>query len=150
MKAYETQTLAELETTAALIGALYANLDQFDAFAALSKLYFAAAMYAETMRRLGRPERASSFLLANDPVFGPALRDCTEKARRDTAPQERPAVLEAVLKAIEPFDLAGLGDSSRRNWHPCRAEDLLAAALKLGVERAAIEQLLARCGFGKA
>jgi hypothetical protein len=102
------------------------------------------------MRRLSQPQRASSFLLADDPVFGPALRDCLEKARRGTTPSNRLATIEAVLKAIQPFDLAGLGDSSRRNWHPCCAEDLLAAAPKLGVERGAVEQLLARCGFAKS
>jgi len=150
LQAYEAQTLAELDTTAALIGALYANMDQFDAFAALSKLYFAAAMFAETMRRLGQPQRVNSFLLMNDPKFGPALCDCVEKAQRGTTPPDRLPTIEAVLKAIEPFDLAGLGDSSRRNWHPCRAEDLLAAAPKLGVERAAVEQVLARCGFTKS
>jgi FADH2 O2-dependent halogenase len=149
LKAYERQALAELDTTGALIGALYANMDQFDAFAALSKLYFAAAMFAETMRRLGQPERSSSFLLANDSVFGPSLRHCIEKSHCGTTPPDRQATIEAVLKAIKPFDLAGLGDASRCNWHPCRAEDLLAAASKLGVERAAIEQLLARCGFAK-
>jgi FADH2 O2-dependent halogenase len=149
LQAYETQTLAELDVTAALVGALYANMDQFDTFTALTKLYFAAAMFAETMRRLGRPERASSFLLANDSVFGPALRGCIEKAQRAATPPDRQATIEAVLKAIEPFDLAGLGDPSRCNWHPCLAEDLLAAAPKLGVERAAIEQLLARCGFAR-
>jgi FADH2 O2-dependent halogenase len=150
LQAYETQTLAELDTTAALVGALYANMDQFDAFAALSKLYFAAAMYAETMRRLGQPERVNSFLLIKDPKFGPALRHCIEKARRGTTPSDRAATIEAILKVIEPFDLAGLGDPSRRNWHPCCAEDLLAAAPKLGVERTAIEQLLARCGFARS
>jgi FADH2 O2-dependent halogenase len=149
LQAYETQTLAELDVTAALVGALYANMNWFDMFAALSKLYFAAAMFAETMRRLGRPDRVRSFLLANDPVFGPSLRDCIEKARHATTPPERQATIEAVLKAIEPFDHAGLGDPSRCNWHPCLAEDLLAAAPKLGVERAAIEQLVARCGFAK-
>lgn len=147
LQAYETQTLTELDATAALLGALYANMNQFGAFAALSKLYFAAALYAETMRRLGQPERVNSFLLINDPKFGPALRHCIEKACHGTTPSDRLATIEAILKAIEPFDLAGLGDLSRRNWHPCRAEDLLAAAPKLGVERAAIEQLLARCGF---
>jgi FADH2 O2-dependent halogenase len=147
LAAYERQTFIELDTTAALVGALYANLDRFEVFAALTKLYFAAAMFAETMRRLGRPERASSFLLVNDPGFGPALHDCITSARRGGSEQERRETIDAVLKTIAPFDLAGLGKASRRNWHPCRADDLLAAAPKLGVDRPALEQLLARCGF---
>jgi len=150
LRTYEAQTLVELDTTAALVGALYAHMDRFDAFAALSKLYFAAAMYAETTRRLGQPERVNSFLLMNDPKFGPALRHCMEKVFRCPTASGQPAMIETILKAIEPFDLAGLGDPARRNWHPCLAEDLLAAAPKLGVERAAIEELLARCGFTRS
>jgi FADH2 O2-dependent halogenase len=149
LKAHERQTLAELDTTAALVGALYANMGQFEVFAALSKLYFAAATFSETMRRLGRPDRVSSFLLANDPVFGPTLSDCLGKAQQGRSGRERNGLIEAIRKTIGPFDLAGLADASRRNWHPCRAEDLLAAKSKLGIERAAIEQLLARCGFAK-
>jgi FADH2 O2-dependent halogenase len=125
-------------------------MDRFDAFAALSKLYFAAAMFAETTRRLGQPDRVNSFLLMNDPKFGPSLRHCMEKALHRSTPAERQRMIETILKAVEPFDLAGLGDSSRRNWYPCLAEDLLIAAPKLGVERAAIEQLLTRCGFAQS
>jgi len=150
LRTYEQTTLDELDVTAELIGTLYANMDHFEAFVALSKLYFAAAMFAETMRRLGQPERVGSFLLAKDPMFGPSLRECLEKAQSVTARRERETITEAVFKAIEPFDLAGLGDPSRCNWHPCQAKDLLAAAPKLSVERAAIEQLLVRCGFAKS
>ena len=96
---------------------------------------------------IGHSERVGSFLLANDPTFGPALHDCVAKAQRGTTPMDRQATIEAVLKAIQPFDLAGLGDPARHNWHPCLAEDLLVAGPKLGVERFALEQLLARCGF---
>ena len=149
LHAYESQTLAELDATAALVGALYANMDQFETFTALSRLYFTAAMFAETMRRIGCPKRIGSFLLADDPVFGPSLCDCIAKAQRDATAPERRQAIESILKAIEPFDLARLGDPSRCNWHPCRGEDLLAAAPKLGVERTAIEQLLERCGFAK-
>jgi FADH2 O2-dependent halogenase len=150
LQAYETQTLAELDITAALVGALYANMDQFETVAALSRLYFAAAMFAETMRRLGRAKRVGSFLLADDPVFGPSLRDCIAKARPAATAPERRQAIESIRTAIESFDLARLGDPKRCNWHPCRGEDLLAAAPKLGVERAAIEQLLVRCGFARS
>jgi FADH2 O2-dependent halogenase len=149
LQSYERQTLAELDVTAALVQALYANMGRFDVFAAVSKLYFAAAMYAETMRRLGRPERANSFLLANDPVFGPALRHGIETALSSSTTTDQQAAIEAALEAIEPFDLAGLADPLRRNWYPCSASDLLAAAPKLGVKRLAIEELLARCGFAR-
>ena len=73
---YAKQTLAELDATALLIAALYASMRDFEVFAALSLLYFAAASFSETARRLGRPELASSFLLQDHPHFGPELRAC--------------------------------------------------------------------------
>ena len=144
---YERRTLDELDATAALVGALYANLGNFGAFADLTRLYFAAAMYAETMRRLGQTGRATSFLLHDNSAFGPALRACIAHAHAARTAKGNACLRDAVLRAIEPFDLAALGDSSRRNWHPCRADDLLAAAGKLQVEPSDLEKLLARCGF---
>jgi len=52
-----------------------------------------------------------------------------------------------VAAAIEPVNVAGLADAKRRNWYPALAEDLITAAPKLGADRAAIDRLLARCGF---
>jgi FADH2 O2-dependent halogenase len=147
---YERQTLDELDATAALIGALYTNLGEFEVFADLTRLYFTAAMYSETMRRLGRSGRAASFLLHDDAMFGPALRSCIAQALAARSPTDRARFRDAVLRAIEPFDLAALGDSSRRNWHPCRADDLLLAAGKLEAERSELERLLSRCGFAPA
>ena len=42
-------------------------MDDFELFKRLSLLYFAAASYSETARRLGRPELAPGFLLAGAP-----------------------------------------------------------------------------------
>jgi FADH2 O2-dependent halogenase len=145
LRDYGRQTLAELDLTAQLVNALYVNLDDFEVFAALTQLYFAAALYAETMRRLERPE--GSFLLQDHATFGPAARCCLEQASRRPREADRRALLEAIARTIEPINLAGLGDPARRNWYPCKADDLLAAAPKVGASRAAIEQLLARCGF---
>jgi FADH2 O2-dependent halogenase len=55
--------------------------------------------------------------------------------------------MEQIQRVIEPFDVAGLGDRSRRNWYPVKAEDLFDAAYKLGPSRAEIEKLLSRSGF---
>ena len=51
-------------------------------------------------------------------------------------------------QAIAPFDVAGLGDTTRRDWYPVLASDLHAARARLGVTPQAIDALLARCGFG--
>src|SRR5580658_10083513 len=53
---YATVTDAELVAAAGLIGALYANMNDFSVFTSLSLLYFAAVSYTETARRLGKPE----------------------------------------------------------------------------------------------
>jgi len=50
-------------------------------------------------------------------------------------------------EAIEPLDVAGLTDRSRRSWYPALASDLLRAAPKLGVDENQIAGMLAKCGI---
>jgi FADH2 O2-dependent halogenase len=144
---YQQQTLGELDATERLVAALYANLSDFALFKRLSLLYFAAASFAETVRRLGRPDHAPGFLLCEDPTFGPALRACTDAAMRHPSGADRDALLTRIDRAIAPLDVAGLSDRSRRDWYPVLASDLLAAGPALGVSDRDIRQLLARCGF---
>jgi tetracycline 7-halogenase / FADH2 O2-dependent halogenase len=152
LEAYEKETLAEADTAALLVSALFASLDDFPLFAALSKLYFAAASFTEAARRLSREAALTAFLRADDPVFGPALRDCCGTVLRAAAsggpaPGEREELLRKIARAIEPLDIAGLCDPNRRNWHPVLANDLLAGAAKLGVETSDVEAFLDRSGF---
>ena len=49
--------------------------------------------------------------------------------------------------AIEPFDIAGLLDRSRRDWYPALGEDLIANASKLQATVEEIDALLERSGF---
>jgi len=152
LEAYEKTTLAEADTAARLVSALFASFGDFPLFAALSKLYFAAASFTEAARRLSPGAALPMFLRADDPVFGPALRDCcgtvlNGAARGGLSPAEREDALQKITRAIEPLDIAGLCDSSRRNWHPVLAADLLAGAGKLGVEAADVEDFLDRSGF---
>jgi FADH2 O2-dependent halogenase len=152
LAAYARRTEAELLATARLIAALYSAMDDFELFASLSRLYFAAASFTETARRLGRPELAGgSFLLADHASFGNQLRACVDLALRGPGGARRSTwqrgLLDRLRNAIGPVDVGGLGDVSRRNWHPARAEDLMASAGKLGVGAGEIEQLLERCGF---
>jgi FADH2 O2-dependent halogenase len=145
---YDAATMAELDLTARLVGALYRNLDHFETFVNLTLLYFAAASYAETARRLDRPAPADGFLLGRHPVFGAALQRCLGIAEHPGSHVPLDGFADEVSRAIEPINVAGLADRSRRNWYPARAEDLLAAAGKLGVSKAAIEEMLRRSGFG--
>jgi FADH2 O2-dependent halogenase len=147
---YAAITQRELDATEQLVGALYASMRDFELFKRLALLYFAAASFSETTRRLGVPDRAHGFLLCDDAGFGPEMRACVEAATAPADQARRDALLARIDRAIEPFDVAGLGDRARRDWYPVLASDLLAAAPKLGASPARIQQLLVRCGFGSA
>lgn len=144
---YAERTFFEVETAARLVGALYANFHDFPLFAALSLLYFAAASFAETARRLSRPGLAGSFLCGDHALFGPAFRRCCASALQGGVPGQRDALLRDIFRAIEPLDVVGLSDLSRRNWYPADARDLLRSADKLGASREEVEELLLRSGF---
>ncbi len=152
LRAYASDTRDELRATERVVAALYATMDDFPLFKRLTALYFAAASFTETVRRLGQPDRARGFLLHRDAAFGPALADLTTRALSlPTGPEREPArrgLLDDITKAIAPIDVAGLNDATRRDWYPVLAADLYAARERLGVSTADIDGLLARCGFG--
>lgn len=147
LRQYARLTTNELLATARLIAALYANMGNFSVFAALSLLYFAAASFSETARRLNKPHLASSFLLHDHPSFGPACRELLDRARNLNSQRERDQFVKDVLRAIEPVDVAGLCRQDRRNWYPVEADDLLQSASKVESTRDEIAQLLQSCGF---
>jgi len=136
------RTLYEADAAALLVSALYARFHDFPVFAALTTLYFAAASFAESARRLGRPVMAGAFLSADHPTFGPGLAACCQLAL-DRGTGSRDALLAAIQETIEPLDVIGLGDASRRNWYPVDARDLRASAHKLRATPDEIDTLLA-------
>jgi len=147
LASYASVTQAELDVTEALVGALYANMAAPETFKRLSLLYFAAASFSETVRRLGKPHLAPGFLLHAHPAFGPELRACAALAAVCPDGRARAELFDRIDRAIEPFDALGLGDTTRRSWYPARAEDLIAAAAKLGASVMEVRQVLSRCGF---
>jgi len=147
LESYATKTCEELLAISQLIGSLYANMNNFRVFKAISLLYFAAASYSETARRLGKPYLAPSFLLQDDSIFGPTCKVLLERARRLTSERESTLLVEDILRAIEPFDVAGLSKPDRRSWYPVHAEDLLRSAAKVQSTREEVECLLQDCGF---
>jgi tetracycline 7-halogenase / FADH2 O2-dependent halogenase len=147
LRAYSRATEDELDATERLVAALYASMADPPLFKRLTLLYFAAASYAETARRLGRPELAPGFLLHAHPRFGPELLACAESARHTPTGRARDALCARIDRAIEPFDVAGLLDLSRRDWYPVLADDLMRNASKLRASTADVERLLERCGF---
>jgi FADH2 O2-dependent halogenase len=152
LEEYEGATLAEADTAALLVSALFTSFGDFPLFAELSKLYFAAASFTEAARRLSPGAPLPAFLRRDDPVFAAAFRDCCETVLRAAArgglrSGERAELLDRTFRAIEPLDIAGLSDTSRRNWHPVLAEDLRAGAARLGAGGSEIEAFLKRSGF---
>jgi FADH2 O2-dependent halogenase len=147
LEEYAIRTRNDLLAASRLVAGLYASMNDFEMFSSLSKLYFAAVIYSEAVRRLGRPHLAGSFLMHEHEVFGPKLRDISERAVHPMSPIERRSLIEEINRAIEPFDVAGLSDHSRKNWYPVIAEDLLGNAGKVGADRGEIERMLERSGF---
>jgi FADH2 O2-dependent halogenase len=145
---YARQTEGELLATARLIGALYATMGNFPVFVSLTMLYFAAASFSETARRLGRPHLAASFLLHDNPRF--QMRELLERARTVRTEAESQALSEDIRRFIEPFNVAGLADPRRLNWYPADAGDMLRGAAKLGAEQDEVARVLDRCGFHAA
>jgi FADH2 O2-dependent halogenase len=144
---YARATTDELLAAERLVAALYASMDDFPTFTALSLLYFAAASYAETARRLQRPHLAGGFLMHDHPQFGPQSRTLCERVIHGLMAQEKKGLLDEVLRLIEPFDIAGLAKLERRNWYPVLADDLFESRHKFGAAITEIEQLLERCEF---
>jgi FADH2 O2-dependent halogenase len=144
---YERTTLAELDATEQLVGALYATMDDPPLFKRLGLLYFAAASFSEAARRLGRPELAPGFLLSAHPTFGPELAACASLAAVRPGGSARRALERRIDAAIEPFDAAGLLDARRRDWYPVLADDLLASAAKFDATREDVLALLERTGM---
>ncbi|MDP9338513.1 MAG: FAD-binding protein [Acidobacteriota bacterium] len=149
LQSYAIKTGDELLAAARLIANLYATMNRFPLFTSLSLLYFAAANFAETARRLGKPHLAASFLLHDHESFGPAMLRCLEHARNAHTPAEISDVAREIQQAIEPINIAGLGNPQRKNWYPVDADDLLNSAAKVESTKEEITQLLKACGFWK-
>ena len=147
LREYERITLAELDATEMLVAALYSAMGDVALFKKLTLLYFAAASFSEASRRLNRPELAPGFLLHAHPTFGPELHTLCAMALSKPSGRARDELLKMIDAAIEPVDIAGLRDRSRRDWYPALAEDLTANASKLQATTGEIEVLLERCGF---
>lgn len=147
LEEYSQLTTLELETTARLVGALYATMDRFELFSSLSLLYFAAASFSETARRLRKPQLADSFLLCRNPVFARQLQQFCGAACRPNSAEDTERLASQIREAIEPFDLAGLADHSRHPWYPALISDIYHGAPKLGVGKADVTAMLARCGL---
>lgn len=147
LAAYQRDTQDELDVTEQLVAALYGCMGDPELFKRLSLLYFAAASYSETVRRLGRPHLAPGYLLHRHPTFGVELRACAASAASAPHGATRAALLDRIDRAVAPFDAAGLHDHARNGWYPVLASDLISSAAKLEASADEVQHLLARCGL---
>jgi FADH2 O2-dependent halogenase len=147
---YAEQTEADLLSAARLIAALYANMNDFPVFSALSLLYFTAVSYSETARRLGKPQLADSFLMHDHPVFGVTMCALLSRAQEPRSMQESEQLIADIRSAIEPWNLAGFADPQRKNWYPVNSEDLIRAASKIESSCEEVASMLKKCGVGLA
>lgn len=145
LKDYEQLTLLELDAAARLAGALYSTMGRFELFRDLSLLYFAAASFSETARRLGKLHLADSFLLCTCPAFADPFRRLCDSAALQPASGGASAFHKQIREAIEPYDVAGLADQSRHGWYPALASDLLRSAHKLGATEQQVRKMLQTC-----
>ncbi len=144
---YSNNTRHEFVSTSRLIGSLYRNMGDFPFFQLISLLYFAAASYSETARRLGKPELADSFLLSADVSFAPDFNSILDRAEPYLDESEKLQLSSEIYRLVERYDVAGLCKRPIDNSYPVKAEDLLSAAHKFGASQSQIEQLLDRSGF---
>ncbi len=152
MTTHASATLAEADMAAELVGTCYGLFDTFPLFTGLATFYLAAVSYAETCSRMGDPERASGFLAYKDPTFVSGLRKCNSEAKRLKSLGEQAdtcAFFEMVARYIEPRNIAGLADASRRNWYPVEIDALVQNAHKLGRSREEMEEYIHAKGLAK-
>jgi FADH2 O2-dependent halogenase len=147
LASYASQTRNEILAAARLIAALYRNMNQFRVFRATLLLYFAAASYSETVRRLDKPEMANSFLLDADSFFGPECRRLLGLAQSGIDKWQCSSFEQQIYALIERFDVAGLCKRPKNCCYPVEATDLMEAAHKVGATPDEIVRLLSRSGF---
>ncbi|MFM7216283.1 MAG: NAD(P)/FAD-dependent oxidoreductase [Verrucomicrobiota bacterium] len=145
LETYAAENRANLEIAAELVGALHHNLGRPAIFQALSMLYFAAASFSETALRLGKADLAPGFLLRGRNGFRDSLRTLCLRARADSLSSTD--FVSAITESIGPINVAGLNDSSRRNWYPVDLTDLYNNRGKLAASEPEIGGMLHRCGM---
>lgn len=121
---YEDTVRAEFELIDQLVSGCYWTRSNFQAFAAQTMLYFAAATNFEHHRNSGRDGEplSSGFLRADDPEFRQAIAKLHQISRqfagRSRITDEQAAAFERTVKEeLTPFDRVGLCDPTKRNMY---------------------------------
>ena len=159
LEQYARTTLDEACRVGRLVGTAYQSMKYPTLFNAVTRLYFAAISFEETMRRLKRVPGGNGFLLGNHPVFRNRLDDCLDRIRDQLAQGplssgQQDCLEKDIRRSIEPFDVIGISNretagQGASNWQPVRLDALLRSAHKLESSAEEIRRMLLRCGFLK-
>jgi FADH2 O2-dependent halogenase len=135
-----------------LVRGAYLAFGDFASFVELSYLYFAVVSFAETEQRLlGVGDRGAAwrgFLASDDDSVREALEGAVTRLERmrDLAPSARPAaraeLAAFVARAVEPYNVTGLADPSRRRLYPVDLDLLVERAGLLGLSPAEMRRRL--------
>lgn len=150
LKKYEDQCQEEMNGARTLVGKMLSNLDSPALFQALTRFYFVAASYSETMRRLGRPEKAPGFLLAGHADYSSICSGLMESLPNNQS--ENQSIVKWMrrqLEALRPFDVMGMTNANRGSRFPAMAEDLMEASERIGISQNELSDFLSRSGFNK-
>lgn len=145
LASYAASTAADLFAAAAMIRALYPHFGDSDRFAAVGRIYFAAVSFAESARRLGRPDLAPGFLLNGRRGFwDPASNLLARAAVGQTTPAREFWNEGAAICA--PIDIGNWFADPAKQWLGVDFQPLRARAGLFGATTEEIDAMLARSG----
>jgi FADH2 O2-dependent halogenase len=98
-----------------IVASSYRGFADFPRMAAITRFYFATAIWSEERRRAGR-DVPRAFLCADQPDLQTGLARCQALLADPSVTNHQ--LDEAVRAALAPFDRCGLCDPGRRNMHP--------------------------------
>jgi FADH2 O2-dependent halogenase len=141
---YEAMLGAEADQIDVVVAGAYEGMAHFDLFAAQAMLYFAAVSFAEVSQRLAPNDSVAwnGFLGVGDQAIEETARESLERLevitrrRGETgSSRERDEFAAWMARAIAPRNIAGLGDSRRRNLYPVDFDALIEGHALLGMSR---------------
>jgi tetracycline 7-halogenase / FADH2 O2-dependent halogenase len=129
---YSRMTLMEADHAADFVAGCYAAFPQFELFASLSMVYFAAAGYCEMARRLGRNHLAQRFMAVDNQSFASTTERLSRLLRQGGC-LDSFLFTAQVKEKIEPLNMIGLCDQRKRNWYDVDLENMIRCAEKLEI-----------------
>jgi hypothetical protein len=127
------------------MSAIYRVMGDFPSFHSMSLLYFAAAIYSETLRRLGKEGGPMGFLLRNHEEFHQAFKECCQAAGTLPGPELR----KRVETAIRPIDIGGLLKPRTPMCYWAESEPMLLGSRLVGATQQEMAAMLEKVEFWK-